>query len=187
MDRILILHSSTDGHTVRICERLQQVIEAQGHAVTLAAIDDTEQVELPAFDTIVIGASIRYGHHARAVVEFIARNASLLDSKANAFFSVNIVARKPGKNQPHSNPYLRKFLGRIAWRPKLLAVFAGKLDYPRYRFFDRWMIRLIMWMTKGPTDPTAVIEFTDWAQVEAFGRDIAALGAAPPQASKRTA
>jgi menaquinone-dependent protoporphyrinogen oxidase len=32
------------------------------------------------------------------------------------------------------------------------------------------MIRFIMWMTHGPTDPTAVVEFTDWEQVEAFGR-----------------
>jgi menaquinone-dependent protoporphyrinogen oxidase len=32
-----------------------------------------------------------------------------------------------------------------------------------------------MLMTHGPTDPTAVIEFTDWQQVEAFGRRIAAL------------
>ena len=32
------------------------------------------------------------------------------------------------------------------------------------------MIRLIMWMTKGPTDPKAVVEFTNWKQVESFGR-----------------
>jgi len=29
-----------------------------------------------------------------------------------------------------------------------------------------------MWMTKGPTDPKAVVEFTDWNQVESFGRVI---------------
>ena len=40
----------------------------------------------------------------------------------------------------------------------------------RYSFFDRLMILLIMWITKGPTDPNAVVEFTDWHQVEAFGR-----------------
>jgi menaquinone-dependent protoporphyrinogen oxidase len=27
-----------------------------------------------------------------------------------------------------------------------------------------------MWMTKGPTDPNTNIEFTDWSQVEEFGR-----------------
>jgi menaquinone-dependent protoporphyrinogen oxidase len=176
MPRILILYSTTDGHTVKICQRLQQVIEQQGHQVSVVRVDDAAQVDLQTFDAIVIGASIRYGKHSPQVTDFIKRNTALLDSKPNAFFSVNIVARKPEKNQPDTNPYLMKFLKRIAWRPKLLAVFAGMLDYPRYGFFDRTMIRFIMWMTKGPTDPTAVIEFTDWQQVEAFGRRIGEMG-----------
>ena len=61
-------------------------------------------------------------------------------SKSNAFFSVNVVARKPEKSDPETNPYLQKFLRQIAWRPGRPAVFAGKLDYPRYRAFDRFMI-----------------------------------------------
>ena len=60
-------------------------------------------------------------------------------------------------------------------QPKLLGVFAGKLDYPRYRFIDRLMIRFIMLITDGPTDPKTVIEFTDWDQVEAFGRKLAEM------------
>jgi menaquinone-dependent protoporphyrinogen oxidase len=184
VNRILILYSTTDGHTLRICQHLQQVIEQQGHQVTLVSIDDAGNVELHAFDTLVIGASIRYGKHSKAVVDFIERNTPLLESKANAFFSVNIVARKPSKNQPDTNPYLRKFLRQIAWRPHALAVFAGKLDYPRYGVFDRFMIRFIMWMTHGPTDPTAVIEFTDWQQVEAFGRRIGTLAIPDPSAPR---
>ncbi|MDH3433649.1 MAG: menaquinone-dependent protoporphyrinogen IX dehydrogenase, partial [Gammaproteobacteria bacterium] len=61
------------------------------------------------------------------------------------------------------------------WQPQNLAVFAGKIDYPRYGFIDRQMIRLIMWITKGPTDPTTTIEFTDWSKVEDFGRTIAKM------------
>lgn len=86
-----------------------------------------------------------------------------------------VVARKPGKDQPHTNPYCRKFLRQIAWKPKAAAVFAGKIDYPKYGPLDRFMIRLIMWMTKGPTDPAAVVDFTDWRRVEDFGRMIAAM------------
>jgi menaquinone-dependent protoporphyrinogen oxidase len=170
MAKIIILYASTDGHTRKICNRLQQVIEQLGHQVTLVCIDDEAQVDLQTFDKIVIGASIRYGKHSPKITDFINRNKQLLDSKPNAFFSVNIVARKPEKNQPDTNPYMLKFLKKITWHPKELAVFAGKLDYPKYSFFDRTMIRLIMFITKGPTDPTAVIEFTDWQQVESFGR-----------------
>ena len=170
MARILIIYSTTDGHTREICQRLRQVIEQDDHQVTLMSIGDEPNVGMKPFDKIVLGASIRYGKHGKQVYEYIERNEQILDSKPNAFFSVNVVARKPEKNQPETNPYLKKFLKQISWQPKELAVFAGKIDYQRYRFWDRLMIRLIMWMTKGPTDPKTVVEFTNWKQVEAFGR-----------------
>lgn len=175
MARILILFSSTDGHTVKICERLKDVIEHYGHQATLVSIADAPLPDLAAFDKVVIGASIRYGRHSQRVVDFINSNRPLLERKPNAFFSVNIVARKPEKSDPETNPYLRKFLRQIAWRPRQVAVFAGKLDYPRYGTFDRFMIRLIMLITRGPTDPATVVEFTDWKKVEAFGRVISAM------------
>ncbi|WP_306534136.1 menaquinone-dependent protoporphyrinogen IX dehydrogenase [Geobacter sp.] len=170
MANILIIYSTTDGQTRKICQRLQQVIEQKAHHVTVVPIQDAPRIDLTAFDKIVIGASIRYGKHSSLIVDFIEKNRSFLDSRPNAFFSVNVVARKPEKSKPEHNPYLQKFLRQIAWKPRELAVIAGKIDYPSYRFFDRLMIRLIMWMTKGPTDPKAVVEFTDWDQVESFGR-----------------
>lgn len=175
MSRILVAYSTTDGHTRHICERLQEFMAGQGDAVTVVPLNQADGLDLPAFDKIVIGASIRYGKHQPQVAQFIARHQGLLESRPNAFFSVNIVARKPEKNRPDTNPYLIKFLRQISWKPKLLAVFAGRLDYPSYGVFDRFMIRLIMRLTHGPTDPKAVIEFTDWQQVEAFGRQVSAL------------
>ena len=169
MSRILIIYSTTDGHTRKICQRLCQVVEQLGHQITLISIDDESNVDLESFDKIILGASIRYGKHHKKVYEFINRNEQLMNSKPNAFFSVNVVARKPEKSQPETNPYLRKFLKQITWQPKELAVFAGKIDYKKYRYMDRQIIRLIMWMTRGPTDPETVVEFTDWKQVETFG------------------
>jgi menaquinone-dependent protoporphyrinogen oxidase len=175
MARILVIYSTTDGHTRRICERLRVGIERQGHAVTIVSVGDAVDSDLESFDKIVIGASIRYGKHHALVFDFIRRNQGVLESKPNAFFSVNVVARKPGKDRPETNPYLKKFLKQIAWRPKQLAVFAGRIDYPSYSFGDRMAIRLIMWMTNGPTERNAVVEFTDWAQVDAFGAAIARM------------
>jgi menaquinone-dependent protoporphyrinogen oxidase len=175
MANILIIYATTDGQTAKICQRLQQVISQQGHQVTVVSIADQAGIDLASFDKIVIGASIRYGKHSPQVTAFIEGNRQILESKPNAFFSVNVVARKPEKSRPEQNPYLQKFLRKISWQPQQLAVFAGKIDYPSYRPIDRFMIRLIMWMTKGPTDPTAVVEFTDWQQVEEFGRVICAM------------
>lgn len=178
-ERVLLTYSTTDGHTLHICERLAHVLQGLGRKITLKPLAEADALELGSFDRVVIGASIRYGHHQPQVAQFIARHQRLLESRPSAFFSVNIVARKPNKNRPDTNPYLKKFLQTIDWKPALLGVFAGKLDYPRYGFFDRQMIRLIMLITHGPTDPKIVVEFTDWGQVEVFGRQVCEL---PPAA-----
>ena len=175
MKNIVIIYSTTDGHTREICSRLQIIIEQDGHQVTLIPIEDASEVELNKFNKIVVGASIRYGKHSKMIYEFISNNQKILDEKPNAFFSVNVVARKPDKNRPETNPYLKKFLSQISWKPKELAVFAGKIDYQKYTIFDRLMIRMIMWITKGPTDPKANIEFTDWNQVNNFGQLISKM------------
>lgn len=151
------------------------VMTAMGQQVTLIPLEQAESLNLAKFERIVVGASIRYGKHRPQVAAFIAKNQALLESKANALFSVNIVARKPEKNQPHTNPYMVKLLKQIHWKPQLLGVFAGRLDYPALGYIDRQMIRFIMAITKGPTDPKAVVEFTDWAQVEAFAHQVCAL------------
>lgn len=168
MSTALILHSSIDGHTVKICERLQAKLAAGGHAVRLHEIGQGDEAMLRAAELVVIGASIRYGSHRPAVLRFMREHRALLEARQTALFSVNVVARKPAKSAPDTNPYLRKFLLRLGWRPPLLAVFAGRIDYPGCRFVDRQMIRLIMWITKGPTDLRQAHEFTDWAQVDAF-------------------
>lgn len=176
-DSILIAYSTTDGHTLRICQHIEKGLRALGHQVRVVRIDESGGLDVSSFDRIVIGASIRYGKHQPQVASFIARHEEALQSRPSAFFTVNIVARKPNKNQPHNNPYLLKFLPKIRWKPDLLDVFAGKLDYPRYGWLDRQMIRFIMLITKGPTDPSAVVEFTNWARVDAFVEAFSALPA----------
>jgi menaquinone-dependent protoporphyrinogen oxidase len=90
MARILILYSTTDGHTVEICRRITQTIEMNGDNVELQDIKDGPELVPGTFDKVVIGASIRYGKHQSLVHEFIKKNQSILESHPNAFFSVNV-------------------------------------------------------------------------------------------------
>ena len=164
----LIIYSTTDGQTISIAEKIGEVLENS----IVISITDAESLNLNDFETIVIGASIRYGKHKPEVYKFIKDNLGILDAKKNAFFSVNVVARKPEKNTPDTNPYMQKFLELSKWSPKSLSVFAGKIDYPQYKFADKQMIRFIMWMTKGPTDINGTYEFTDWKKVESFAKEL---------------
>ncbi|WOT07063.1 menaquinone-dependent protoporphyrinogen IX dehydrogenase [Shewanella youngdeokensis] len=173
MSNTLVIYSTVDGQTKAICDQIKRVNQQLGATVTLASLEDVDALGLAQFDKVLVAASIRYGKHRPELYRFINRNHAVLSAKTNAFFSVNVVARKPEKNTPETNPYMAKFLALSLWQPQQLAVFAGKIDYPKYRFIDKAMIRFIMWMTKGPTDTRGTFEFTDWEQVDRFASSFA--------------
>jgi len=169
MHKSLILYSSIDGHTKSICKKISE--HMNNDEVDIFSISE-EFINLDEYKTIIIGASIRYGKYRKELYKFISKNKDLLDKKNNAFFSVNVVARKSNKNTPETNPYLIKFLKNIDWMPKRVGVFAGKIEYPKYNFFDKYAIKFIMWITKGPTNTLETYEFTDWEKVKAFAENL---------------
>ena len=171
MKSTLIIFSSTDGHTLKICERIMG-FEKNKDDSQIASISEAEHINISEFKRIIIGASIRYGKHKPDLYEFIESNLDAISSKENAFFSVNVVARKPEKNTPETNPYVKKFLLKTSWKPRSLEVFAGKIDYPKYNFVDKHMIRFIMWITKGPTNTNNTYEFTDWDMIDSFAKKV---------------
>ena len=142
MSSFLIIYSSTDGHTKIICERIKNSL-SDGNSVELLSLEDAKKVDFSNFEKIIIGASIRYGKHSKELYKFVNLNKNILDQKQSAFFSVNVVARKPEKNSAETNPYINKFLRISKWKPNKIGVFAGKVDYPNYNFFDKYIIKFI--------------------------------------------
>ena len=171
MPNTLIIYSSTDGHTKLICKRLTNFLK-NGNDIEIVSLDEAKKFELSEFNRIIIGASIRYGKHSKELYKFVNLNKDVLNQKQSVFFSVNVVARKPEKSMPDTNPYIKKFLKISSWKPKKIGVFAGKVDYPSYGFFDKNIIKLIMFITNGPTDTSQSYEFTDWSKVDKFASEI---------------
>ena len=171
MSGSLIIYSSTDGQTKIICEKIKN-FSKNSESIKLISLEEANDFNLQSYENIIIGASIRYGKHNKNLYKFISLNKETLEKKRSAFFSVNVVARKPEKNTPETNPYMKKFLKISNWKPDKLGVFAGKVNYPNYGFFDKYIIRLIMFITKGPTDTSKSFEFTDWSKVEDFAREL---------------
>ena len=163
----LIIYSSTDGQTKKICETIKEN-STNKNSYELIALEEAFHKDINKYDQIIIGASIRYGRHNPKVYKFVNKFRNILDKKKSAFFSVNVVARKPKKNTSDTNPYIKKFLKKSSWQPKKLDVFAGKIDYPSLSFINKNIIRLIMFVTSGPTNINNCYEFTDWQRVKKF-------------------
>jgi menaquinone-dependent protoporphyrinogen oxidase len=171
--RILIPVWSEYGHTRKICERIGAGLTGLGHTYDIARIQ--EGPDPAGYDAVLVAASIRHGKHDPSVLEYVSRQLAQLRVKPSAFLSVSLIARKPTRNTPDSNPYVRAFIARSPWKPALVGVFGGELDYQRYGLFNRYAIRLIMKINRGPTDLHTKVAFTDWDEVDRFAGRFAAL------------
>ena len=165
--RNIFIYSTSNGQSLKICNAINKNKES-----LIIDIDKIKTVELNKFDQIIIGASVKYGDHNKKIYDFIKNNKILLETKKTSFFSVNAAARKSEKNKPETNPYVIKFLKKTNWTPDNIGVFAGKIDFPNYNFLEKYIIKVIMWITNGPTDTSKTFEFTDWEDVKKFSDKI---------------
>nr|WP_321460691.1 menaquinone-dependent protoporphyrinogen IX dehydrogenase [uncultured Cohaesibacter sp.] len=177
MAQISLFFVSQDGQTEKIARTLSNHLENADQQVRLVDLHQGEisAQDIEAADLVIVLAAIRYGHHLKPADLFLKAHGDILCKKKLALLSVNLTARKLHKRTIEHSIYLQKWVKRHAFSPVLVRAIAGKLDYPSYGWFDRFMIQLIMRITKGPTDPSLTIEFTDWDQVKELAGELVEL------------
>ena len=174
---ISLYYATHDGQSRRIAEHISRrlaesdiIAPPQDAAATPAAPAD-----LATASVVVLVAAVRYGRHLPEADRFLVAYRSLSSPPPLAFASVNLTARKPAKTTATGNVYVRKVIARHRLTPALAVAFAGRLDYRRYGWLDRQIIRFIMLLTRGPTDPDTCIEYTSWHAVDEFAARVADL------------
>lgn len=172
-----LFYASRDGQSRRIAERIaarlaERGIVAQPHDLGAGSpvSDALAQARL-----VVVVAAVRYGKHLPEAERFLAFYRKQNAPPPLVLLSVSLVARKPGKDTVEGNAYLRKSIARHRLSPALAMCFAGRLDYARYGWLDKQIIRLIMKLTGGPTEPDACVEYTAWDVVDDVSGRIAEL------------
>lgn len=169
MSRTLILYATTEGHTARIAERIAQCLRGKGHRVEIHRADAVPAgLEPAAYDAVIVGASIHYGRHPRYLRTLVRRFRTVLTAQTSAFFSVSLSAGGPGAKPEAARRYLETFLRQVDWHPPQTATFAGALQYSKYGVFKRLLMRMIVGIAGGDTDPTRDYEYTDWNAVDRF-------------------
>jgi menaquinone-dependent protoporphyrinogen oxidase len=166
----IVFYATRDGHSRSIAARIVERMTANGIRVPAfdLAVTSAAPADLAAAPLVVLVAPVRYGRHLPEAGRFLAAYGQLSPPPPLALASVNLTARKPGKSAADTNPYLRRLIARSPTKPVLAIAIAGRLDYPRYRWWDRQIIRIIMWLTGGPTDPSTCVEYTSWLAVDEF-------------------
>ena len=174
---VAIYYATRDGQSRRIAEHIWRRLD---DGRTLPAPrnllpDLPTPAELARAQLIVLVAAVRYGKHLPEVKSFLNAYSALPAPPPLALASVSLSARKAGKTSSTGNPYLRKTIMRHRLAPAVAVAFAGRLDYRRYSWRDRQIIRFIMLLTGGPTDSATSIEYTSWSAVDEFADQVAAI------------
>lgn len=169
---VLIAYASVQGQTRRIAERIAAVLQRHGIDTELVPAARLTGRDPRNYRAVVAGSSVRYGKHDRRLVRWLERHAGALSQMPNAFFSVNLVARDPASRSPETNSHVAKCLAAMKFRPAVVAVFPGKVDYPSWTWWQRLMIRAIMNKTGGPSRGDEVIEYTDFDEVDRFAESL---------------
>jgi menaquinone-dependent protoporphyrinogen oxidase len=172
-----LFFATRDGQSRRIAGRIAGRLADQGipaHAHDLAGGLPVPS-SLAAAQLVVLVAAVRYGMPLPEAEQFLSFYRTLREPPGLVLLSVNLTARKPGKDTVEGNAYLRKSIRRHRLAPVLALAIAGRLDYSRYGWLDRQVIRFIMKLTGGPTDSRTCIEYTRWDVVDDVALQIAAL------------
>jgi menaquinone-dependent protoporphyrinogen oxidase len=169
MPRILLLYATTEGQTARIAERIAHTLRDQGNSVEVLPADTARaQADPAAYDAVMVGASIHYGHHPAYLRTLIRRHREVLAARPCAFFSVSLSAGGPRPKPAAAQRYLDKFLRQTGWQPQLAISFAGAVKYSLYGPIKRRVMIVFVGLGGGNTDTARDYEYTDWNAVDRF-------------------
>lgn len=165
---VLVLYSSTEGQTKKVAERVAAQVKTAGHnADTYDMGSEQKAPALPAWDAVVVAASVHQGFHQESATNFVAAQAGALNLKKSAFISVSLsAAMEDGRAEAQG--YVDRFLETTGWKPDVSLLLAGAVRLSSYDYFERQVMKYII-AQKGVAHDVAVdYECTDWTELETF-------------------
>jgi menaquinone-dependent protoporphyrinogen oxidase len=173
---ILIVHASAHGHTERIVHRIGDVLAADHLDVHVEAIPKHGDGPDPTgYDAVVVGTSIRAGHHLPQATRWLQRNADALASRPTALVSVSLTAAEDSDEaRAATRACVDELCAETGWMPTRVECVPGALSYREYDVFTRVLMRHIARQHGQPTDTGVDVDFTDWDRVTAFAHELAA-------------
>ena len=174
MANVLIVHATRYGQTAKVARRMEAALRSSGHAVQLVDVSrPPRSLEVWRFDVTFVGAPMYAGHYPASIVRFVRGQREFLKRGVSVFFSVNLaIASHTTDGRAETLPLVERFIEETGWRPNRVELFAGALNYTRYNFFIRLLMRRMARKAGGDTDTSRDHEYTDWAAVERFALEV---------------
>jgi len=164
--KMMIIYSTTEGHTRTICEFLRDEAVAAGHLPAL--FDSTVKPPAPEeYEVVIIAGSVHGGKYQAALQHYVHEYHQTLNDMNSIFLSVSLTA---ASDESESWKELRQqtqdFLIETGWNPAHIEYVAGALLFTKYDFMKRFLMRIISKRSGGDIDSSRDYIYTDWEQVK---------------------
>lgn len=137
---ILVTYATRAGSTVEVAAAIGETLSARGFAVDVKPVKD--QPRLDGYQAVVMGSAIRMGNWLPEAMEFVKTNRQSLNRMPIALFTVHML--NIGDDEQSRTNRLA-YLNTV--RPLLQKAdevyFAGKMDFSRLSFLDRFISRMV--------------------------------------------
>jgi menaquinone-dependent protoporphyrinogen oxidase len=165
---ILIVYGSSEGHTKKIAEFLQnEALNRRHHATVVPASDKC--IAPHDFDSVIIASSIHAGQYSNEIMDYVLSHVEVLNFLPSAFLSVGLsITRKDPEVLKQLEETTQHFLHITKWTPFVTEQVAGALLYTQYGFIKKMLVRSIMKKAGGDTDTSRDFEYTNWESVKSF-------------------
>ena len=171
--RILVVFHTTEGQTEKIANRIAAVLQGDGASVDLHTADSAPAPD--GYDSVVVGGSIHAGRYGSALTDYIKANAAALNAMPAGLFQVSLTSANPDEQHTKAaHGMMQKLLDDTGFDPDVVGMFAGAVVYTKYGWIKRRIMKAIVAAEGGDPDTTNDHEYTDWAAVEQFARDVQA-------------
>lgn len=163
----LVAYASTEGHTRKIARRVLDIIADQGHVAEMLPLADAHDVDIAAYDGIILAASIHINHYQRALSDFASANATALNGKPTLFLSVSLASAGHDAEDWSGLEKIEADLERATnWTPGRVEQVAGAYKPASYDIFRGFIMRRIIMAKQPDHDPDADHDYTDWPALE---------------------
>ncbi len=180
--QILIVYATTYGQTARVATYLARSFRGTGHVVTIVCVTDApDNLSLSHYDVVIIGGSVLFGRHQRALRRFVVSHREALNATRSAFFSISGSAGSAHEaSRAAACEYVAEFLKQTRWAPRLTVTIGGSVAFTKYNPLLRFIMRRIAAKQGQPTDTSRDHELTDWSIVDRFAQSALALAVGDP-------
>jgi len=163
VSKVLVAYWSGSGCTAGVAERIGETLTGAGMEVDVTPVDSNPT---PAgYDAVVAGSGVRAGSWSPRAKKWVARNATALNAKPLAFFTVGTNPTHGGAEKfEEMRTYTDKLLAGTGVVPVDIGLFAGWFKPRKFNFLERTIMRI----AKTPEG-----DHRDWNAIETWAASVA--------------